>query len=179
MVRTFVAIELSPEMKDRLGAAQATIKKCGARLTFVRPEIIHITVKFLGDVEEKDLPPIMAGLKTVSFDPFPLEAVKITVDNPARPRTVWCTIEDANKSRRLLRKIEDVLEPLGFPRETRRFTPHATVARVRDRDPSLISAIGCLNDTQYGSCRVTGFKLKKSILTPQGPIYEDLLEVQW
>lgn len=179
MVRTFVALGLSPEIQDRLGAAQAILKTCGARLTFVRPGIIHITVKFLGEVEEKELPRVIAALKTVTGAPFPIEAARVTVDNPARPRTVWCTIEDAGRSLELFRKIEDVLEPLGFPRERRRFTPHATVARVRNSDPSLLTALGCLEDTTYGCCTVTGFRLKKSTLTPQGPVYEDLLEVGW
>ena len=72
---------------------------------------------------------------------------------------------------------EDVLEPLGFARETRKFTPHATVARVRRPDQSLFTALDKLRSRTYGSCTVTAFRLKKSTLTPQGPIYEDLLEV--
>jgi len=179
MVRTFVALGLSPEIQERLGAAQAALQACGARLTFVRPAIIHVTVKFLGEVGEKDIPRIGAALETVSVPPFPIEAARVTVDNPARPRTVWCTIRDAGGCLALFRKIEDVLEPLGFPRERRRFTPHATVARVRSPDPSLLAVLDSLKDATYGSCTVTGFLLKKSTLTPQGPIYEDLREVRW
>ena len=64
MVRAFVAIELSHDIRDRLGEAQVILKNAGVRLTFVRPEIIHITMKFLGEVDEKDLPQIAAALKT-------------------------------------------------------------------------------------------------------------------
>jgi len=179
MVRAFVAIELSHDIRDRLGEAQVILKNAGVRLTFVRPEIIHITVKFLGEVDEKKLPALTAALNTVSCSPFPLEAIRVTVDNPARPRTVWCTIGDAGGSLRLFKKIEDLLEPLGFPRERRPFRPHATIARVRAETPGLVPALELLEDMKYGSCTIAGFKLKKSTLTPQGPVYEDLLEVPW
>lgn len=176
MVRTFVAIELSGDIRERLAEAQECLRSCGAHLTFVRPEYIHVTMKFLGEVEEKGLPKVIAALKTVSFVPFTVNAGMVTVDNPKRPHTVWCAIEDSGESRNLFRSIEDVLEPLGFARETRRFTPHATIARVRRPDQSLFTALDQLKTRTYGSCIIAGFRLKKSTLTPQGPIYEDLLE---
>lgn len=179
MVRAFVAFELSQEIRDRLAEAQESLRKCGAHLTFVRPGYIHITVKFLGEVEEKDIPKVIGVLKTVSFEPFTVNAATITVDNSKRPHTVWCIIEDSGESVNLFRKVEDALEPLGFARETRRFTPHATVARVRRPDQSLFAALDTLKHNIYGNCLVSGIKLKKSTLTPQGPIYEDLLEVAW
>jgi 2'-5' RNA ligase len=92
---------------------------------------------------------------------------------------VWGTIQDTGESERLFVLIEDALAPLGFARETRRFTPHATIARVKSFDPSLFTALGTLNTASYGSCRISGLKLKKSTLLPQGPVYEDLLEVKW
>jgi RNA 2',3'-cyclic 3'-phosphodiesterase len=92
---------------------------------------------------------------------------------------VWCTIQDTGESERLFVLIEDALAPLGFARETRRFTPHTTIARVKSFDPSLFTALGTLNTASYGSCRISGLKLKKSTLLPQGPVYEDLLEVKW
>ena len=177
MVRAFVALELSEDIRDHLGRAQECLRTCGAHLTFVRPEYIHITIKFLGEVDEKVLPKVISALKTVSFVPFTLNATAVTVDNPKRPHTVWCTIEDQGESKRLFRRIEDVLEPLGFARETRKFTPHATVARVRRPDPSLFTSLDMLKTRTYGSCVIAGFRLKKSTLTPQGPVYEDLLEV--
>ncbi|MFA7304899.1 MAG: 2'-5' RNA ligase family protein, partial [Methanoregula sp.] len=59
------------------------------------------------------------------------------------------------------------------------FTPHATLARVKDFDPSLFEQIDLLKGRTYGTCTVSGLKLKKSTLTPRGPVYEDLLEVAW
>ncbi len=141
MVRTFIALELSGEIRDTLKEAQQVLRGCSARLTFVDPALIHITVKFLGEVDGKKLVQVQDVLKTLSFTPFPVTAGMVTVNNPKRPHTVWCTIDDGGNGQQLLGLIEAGLSPLGFAREDRRFTPHATVARVKSPDPSLFSAL--------------------------------------
>ena len=179
MVRAFVALELSSEIKEQLRIVQDVLRGCEARLTFVDPALIHITAKFLGEVTEEKLSAVMEALSSVRVTPFQVIAQKITVNNPSRPHTVWCAIEDAGESGQVFKLIEDALFPFGFARETRRFTPHATVARVKYPDPSLFAAISQLDNRKYGICTISGMKLKKSTLTPQGPVYEDLLEVKW
>jgi 2'-5' RNA ligase len=179
MVRTFVALELSKDIQDQLAFAQETIRGCKARLTFVDPKNIHITAKFLGEVDEKTLQKVMNALRSVTFSSFPVTAGTVTVNNPKRPHTVWCAIDDTGQGERLFNLIEDALVPLGFERDTRRFTPHATLARVKSPHPSLFSALDSLKDKSFGSCTICGITLKKSTLLPQGPVYEDLLEVKW
>ena len=179
MVRTFVALELSGEIREQLKEAQQVLRGCSARLTFVDPALIHITAKFLGEVDEKRLVEVQDALKNIAFTPFPVTAGVVTVNNPRRPHTVWCTIDDGGKGVQLLNLIEAALAPLGFAPEERRFTPHATVARVKSPDPSLFTVLSQLRDKTYGSCMVSGMKLKESTLSPQGPVYEDLLEVKW
>jgi 2'-5' RNA ligase len=179
MVRAFIALEISGEIKDRLQEAQEMLRGCAARLTFVEPEIIHITVKFLGEVDEKQLQEVRDALNVIPFTPFPVTAGRVTVNNLKRPHTVWCVIEDRGKGEEILSLIEDALAPLGFARETRRFTPHATIARVKSADPSLLHALYLLKGITYGICPIRGMKLKKSTLTPRGPVYDDLLEVTW
>jgi 2'-5' RNA ligase len=179
MARVFAAFELSPEMKEQLGAAQAVLKKSTARLTFVDPAIIHITAKFLGEVEEKKIPQAIAALRTVHAAPFFVRGSRITVNNPRRPHTVWCAIDDGGKARDVVSAVESALEPLGFPREARPFTCHATLARVKEADPSLFSCLDTLKNVPCGSCMVTGINLKRSTLTPRGPLYEDIAEVAW
>jgi 2'-5' RNA ligase len=179
MTRAFIALELSDNVKERLASAQQTLRGCKARLTFVDPENIHITVKFLGEVDDKKLRNVMDALTLIPFSPYSITAGKVTVNNKKSPHTVWCTIDHAGEGERLFMLIEDVLAPLGFARETRRFTAHATIARVKSMDPSLFPALGILDGNSYGSCRISGVKLKKSTLMPQGPVYEDLLEVKW
>jgi len=179
MVRTFVALELSGEIREQLKEAQQVLRGCSARLTFVDPALIHITAKFLGEVDDKTLVQVRDVLKKIAFTPFPVHAGLVTVNNPKRPHTVWCAMDDGGNGERLLGLIEAALTPLGFPRESRKFTPHATVARVKDSDPSLFTVLDQLKGRDYGTCMVTGMKLKKSTLTPRGPVYEDLLEVKW
>jgi 2'-5' RNA ligase len=179
MVRAFIALELSDEIKDQLTAAQQTIRGCQARLTFVEPKNIHITAKFLGEVDEKNLPNVIGALKKITFIPFPVTAGKVTVNNPRRPHTVWCAIDDAGEGGKVFQLIEDALAPLGFAPETRRFTPHATIARVKTPDPSLFSALKDLDRTNYGTCTIHGMVLKKSTLLPQGPVYENIEVLRW
>jgi 2'-5' RNA ligase len=179
MVRTFVALELSKDIRDQLALAQDTIRECKARLTFVDPKNIHITVKFLGEVDENRLRDVMDALRTVSFSPFPVTAGTVTVNNPSKPHTVWCAIDDTGKGEQVLSHIENALGPLGFERERRRFTPHATLARVKSSHPSLFSALDNLKNNSYGRCTISGITLKKSTLLPQGPLYENLMEVEW
>jgi 2'-5' RNA ligase len=179
MVRAFVALELSFQIREQLAAAQDALRGCRAKLTFVEPALIHITAKFLGEVADEKIPEVMAALRSVQVPPFVVTAKKITVNNPARPQTVWCSISDAGGAGMVFRQIEDALQPLGFARETRAFTPHATVARVKSPDPSLFAVLSQLGTREYGSCTISGLKLKKSTLTSRGPVYEDLLEVTW
>jgi RNA 2',3'-cyclic 3'-phosphodiesterase len=179
MVRAFVALELSADIREQLSAAQDVLRGCTARLTFVDPALIHITVKFLGEVDEKKIPQVTAALRSIPFAPFPVSAGRVTVNNSRRPHTIWCVAGDGGNGGKLFRLVEDALQPLGFMRETRPFTPHATIARVKFADPSLFTQLNLLNGRTYGSCIVSGLKLKKSTLTPRGPVYEDLLEVAW
>lgn len=179
MVRAFIALELSDEIKKQLASAQQTLRGCGAHFTFVEPMNIHVTAKFLGEVEERELPEIAAALQTIVAIPFQVTAGKVTVNNPRRPHTVWCTIKDSGECEKIFQRIEDVLEPLGFPRETRPFTPHATIARVKSSDQSLFATLSTLDKTSYGTCSIHGITLKKSTLLPSGPVYENLLVLEW
>jgi 2'-5' RNA ligase len=179
MVRTFVALELSDGIRSRLAEAQQVLRGCSAQMTFVDPALIHITVKFLGEVDEKRLVQVQDALKKIAFAPFPVTAGSVTVNNVKRPHTVWCAFDDGGNGERLLGLIEAGLAPLGFAKETRRYTPHATVSRVKVPDPSLFPALARLKGTTDGRCTIGGMKLKKSTLTPRGPVYEDLLEVTW
>jgi 2'-5' RNA ligase len=179
MVRAFVALELSGEIQEQLKAAQDNLRGCHTRLTFVDPALIHITVKFLGEIDDRIIPKISAALQSIRFEAFPVTAGRVTVNSPRNPRTVWSVIDDHGKGRQLFSRVEDALAPLGFAKETRPFTPHATVARVRTEDPSLRTCLDLLKDRTYGMCTISGLKLKKSTLTSKGPIYEDLTEVTW
>jgi 2'-5' RNA ligase len=177
MVRAFLALELSEEIRSELAGAQDVLRRSSAYLTFVNPAQIHITVQFFGEIEDRKIPELAEALRKVTFTPFIARAGKVTVNNPRRPFTVWSVIDDGGNGTMLRDRVEDLLVPLGFPRESRPFTAHATIARVKRYDPSLSEALKSLENRTYGECKISGMKLKKSTLTRNGPHYEDLLEV--
>jgi 2'-5' RNA ligase len=177
MVRAFIAIELSPEMRQAMAGAQESIRASSAKLTLVDPAIIHITLKFLGEVDEKSVPRVIGAMRAIHFAPYELTIRRIRGNNKFRPRVVWGEAEDGGKSAALNALLDNALEPLGFEREERKFTPHATLARVREFHPSLLDRIRMLAEYPSGSCTIGGMKLKKSTLTPRGPVYEDIVEV--
>jgi 2'-5' RNA ligase len=178
MVRTFIAIDLTPEVRGRMQGPQEKLAGCRARLTLVKPPSIHITLKFLGEIDEKTLALVKEGLSGIRHEPFEVSLGRVTGNPPSSPRVIWAEVRDEGKCRRLFGLVEDALAPLGIPREKRPYTPHATLARVKRPDPSLLPVLKCLEGEEFGSFTVSCIKLKKSTLTPEGPIYEDLLEVR-
>ncbi len=177
MVRLFVAIDLPEDIRERLRGPQEHLKKSSARLNPVDPALIHMTLKFIGEVDNDAVGKIISVLSTVTFSPYVLRVTGIGSNNPRQPRVLWCDIADGGASAVLHAQVEDVLLPLGIPRDDRPFRPHATLARVKQSDPSLPGWIRAIPPGDFGGCTVQSFRLKKSTLTPRGPVYETLLEV--
>jgi 2'-5' RNA ligase len=139
---------------------------------------IHLTLKFLGDVDETQLERVKTVVSSMDLNPFNLSMKGIGVfPNLRRPRTVWVAVTGGvSEITEIYRRLEDVLERLGFQREKRSFSPHVTIARVRDgrnRD-QLAEGIHEMRDLTFGSFKVERIVLKKSVLTPRGPIYSNI-----
>jgi len=179
MDRLFVAVELPGEVKEALSSVQDALKASQARLTLVDPDIIHITLKFIGDVPESHTRKIGEVLGMVKADPFPLQVRGIGGNNPRQPRVICAHIDDGGKCGLLHAQIEDALAPLGVKREARAFRPHATVARVKEFHPDLLERVKPFRERDFGEGVVPGFVLKRSTLTPRGPVYEDVNEVRF
>ncbi|MCU0632362.1 MAG: RNA 2',3'-cyclic phosphodiesterase [Methanolinea sp.] len=177
MDRLFVAVELPAEVKGGLGGIQDSLRKSSARLTLVDPAIIHITLKFIGDTPESATGQIAEVLGKVEGVPFPLQVKGIGGNNSRQPRVIWAHVDDGGRCGLLHTQIEDLLAPLGIRREDRAFRPHATVARVKEFHPDLLECIRPFRDRDLGGGMVRGFTLKKSVLTPRGPLYQDVKEV--
>jgi 2'-5' RNA ligase len=177
MVRTFIAIDLTPEVREQMRGPQGRLASCHARLTMVAPPSIHITLKFLGEIDERDLGRVKEALSAIRFEPFEIAVGGVKGNPSSSPRVIWSEVRDEGGCGRLFRLVEEALLPLGFQKEKRAYTPHATLARVKRLDPSLLPLLRDLATEEFGSCPVRYIKLKKSTLTPAGPIYEDLLEV--
>jgi len=177
MDRLFIAVELPEHIRESLGSVQAVLKKSSARLTHVDPAIIHITLKFIGDTPPEGTRAVAEALGKLSASPFSVRVRGISGNNPRRPRVIWARIEDGGKCGLLHDRIEDLLSPLGIPRDDRPFVPPATVARVREFHPDLPRILRPLSPCEFGEGTIDRVVLKKSTLTPRGPVYQDITEV--
>ncbi len=178
MVRAFVAIDLPAEIRERIRESQKIVARSGGRLNIVEPANIHITLKFLGEIDPSMIEPIARALRAVNAEPFEVTIDCAVCNPPKRPRVIWCDVADAGECAALARQVDVLLEPLGFAREKRPFRPHVTLARVKGFDPSILRQVKCTPQVPVGTCEVRSIKLKKSTLTPRGAIYEDLAEVE-
>lgn len=187
-VRCFIAIELTEEVKRGLKTIQAQLKSGGQfPVKWVDPYGIHLTLKFLGNVAEDRLGEITAAMEEASHgvSPFQLEVRELGVfPNPRRVQVAWVGVGgEVEKLGTLQQRLESGLEGLGFAPENRRFTPHLTLARVRDqasadereRFGQLIADTGF--EAGY-SLPVEAINLMRSQLTREGAIYSRLSSVE-
>ena len=181
-LRLFVACELSDEIRAALARIQDELRSSGAaRLRWVRPEGIHITLKFLGQVESERVPEIKAALVS-AIEPFRLRLAPGLLGGfgGARIRVVWVSVEgDTDNLASIAQRVERALTPLGYPAERRAFAPHLTLARVPDRMPSSERVVlaGLVRDYRLEplpSMIVTSVSLIQSVLGPGGSVYHKL-----
>jgi 2'-5' RNA ligase len=180
-VRCFVAVECGgDELTAKFTAVRRVLEATSADIKFVEPENIHFTLKFLGEIEPSLVEQVSRVVKETGFQPFSTRIEEVGVfPNLRRPRVVWAGITDGVSQLAEVWKDVDVkLSRLGFERERRGFSPHITIGRVRsgsNRD-RLVEGLSTLSDYVFGDLHVDRIVLKKSTLTPRGPIYTTLAE---
>jgi len=175
MVRTFIAVEPTEEIREAIYAAGQTLRGAG-RLTLVGKDQMHITLKFLGEVPEKSLSDISSVLESLSFSSYHLSSSAVsTFGRP--PRVIKAEVHDGRKSEELAAIIDKKLSSLGFPKEEKKLSPHITIARVREYLPELDAKVAALKSLSFGECDISQVFLKKSVLTPSGPIYTTIHQV--
>jgi 2'-5' RNA ligase len=142
----------------------------------VKPDLIHVTLKFLGDVPPPKVDRVVKALEGVRRPAFTAKVGGIGAFPGRSIRIVWIGAEGEFEG--LFRAVEATLSPLGFEREQRKFTSHATIARVGRPSPETTSLLAArlapFKDIDLGEFKADKFVLKKSTLTPGGPIYEDV-----
>lgn len=134
--RAFIALELSPEIKQVLADYVAPLRALDKGLSWTNAENVHLTLKFLGDVFESQIENVAAALRETcaSFPPIGAEISDSGVfPNAHRPRVLWIGIkENSGKLAELAQRIESECRRLGFEQEARNFTPHLTIGRVKE-----------------------------------------------
>ena len=181
-MRTFVAVNLDETLRARLAEAQRLLKESGADVKWTDPRGLHITLKFLGEVEESRIPEIGAaiGKALEGCGPFQLKLRGAgTFPSDAAPRVVWVAAAEGEAPlARMAGRLEEALEPAGFAREKRPFAAHITLGRARSPRgrERLAEGVRALAAEELGEMVVERAALMKSQLTLQGAIYEPVEE---
>ncbi len=181
-MRTFIAIELDEEIKERLYFFLLELKRISQNIKWVKKEAMHLTLKFLGEIKEEKRIKIESILETVSnkFSPFPVRLQGTGTFPPGKknPRVIWVRIEENQSLKSLQAELEDELEKLGFPKEKREFHPHLTLGRVKA--PSylggLLTQLERERETLFGEMKAHKITFFQSILKPTGAEYKALSE---
>ncbi|PKK81327.1 MAG: RNA 2',3'-cyclic phosphodiesterase [Thermoplasmata archaeon HGW-Thermoplasmata-2] len=177
MFRGFIAVEVKPS--PEILAFIHDLENCGADLKTVEPENIHITLKFLGETDEAKIGAIRQTIESAAAG-VPLFEAHLkgagVFPNPKFVRVVWAGIEGGEPLAQIAGKLEGLLAPLGFEKEKRPFSTHLTVARVRNPRGSerLAPVLEKYKNADFGALPVAEIKLKKSVLSREGPTYSDV-----
>jgi 2'-5' RNA ligase len=181
-VRLFVALDLPDEVRRSLAELIARLKPKCREARWVRPESMHLTLKFIGhaiaDGDAQKLGELRAALAAIhSSGPVELRFRGVGFfPNERRPRVVWCGIDASRNLAEIASEIDRALEPLGMPRENRAFVPHLTLARIEPPRPldALTREAEELKSTEFGSARESQFYLFESKLKRSGAEYTKL-----
>lgn len=181
-MRSFIAIDIEKkDVVEKIVNIEQLLKKSGAILKLVEPENLHITIRFLGEIDEKDVPILKATIEknVAQFNPFVISLKGIgAFPTKKNPRVVWIGVEkNRDMVIQIAKKINTDLDKMGFRIDKHEFHPHVTIARVKRFNSTLKSIIQQNKEIEIGDIIVRKVKIKKSTLTPQGPIYTTLEEI--
>ena len=180
MIRSFIAVELPQETRDALAFVQERLRQGGARVRWLNPNSIHLTLKFLGNVATTQVDEIAAAAARELRDQqsLTLNVAGLGVfPNKRAPKIIWAGIQgEVERLSHVQGLLESALEKLGFPREQRAFRPHVTIGRIKDRRRSqgLLQVMTSVQLPECNSFDVDQIILYKSDLRPTGAIYTKL-----
>ncbi|MEM3090574.1 MAG: RNA 2',3'-cyclic phosphodiesterase, partial [Candidatus Bathyarchaeia archaeon] len=180
-IRSFIAFDIeSASVLNRIMQMQRELAETRADLRLVEPENIHITVRFLGNITTNMVDKIFEGMRKVQFVPFVVKIQGVGAFPDLRyPRVVWAGIrEGSTQLRGIFSQLEPYLRGLGFAPDPKGFSPHLTIARVKSgrNKAALVKFLMENVDYEFGIVRAECLRLKRSDLTPKGPIYSTLRE---
>ncbi|MFH1009869.1 MAG: RNA 2',3'-cyclic phosphodiesterase [bacterium] len=174
-MRLFIAIDLPEEWKEKLAQLQSSIEWLGRGISWARSEGMHLTLKFLGEVPEEKVGEIVAGLEHACEGVVPFDIrMRGTgcFPNSKRPRVYWAGLDGGKSVLELQAQVESEMEGLGFPREERAFTPHLTIARIKEPMGKERMTRALLDyKLETDAVQIREVLLMQSILKPTGAEY--------
>ncbi len=182
-MRTFIAVPLPSECRRLLLQTQDELRACNADVRWVAVDSIHLTLKFLGEIDPALLPELAAGLRgaTAAVQPFGISVSGLGgFPSLKNPRVIWCGIGgDVERLQELRSRVEDACRPLGFSPEARGFQPHLTLGRVqgkRNLQPLLdYIRIAAQPESAFTA---SSYHVYRSELRPRGAVYTVLETIQ-
>lgn len=179
MIRCFLAVDLDPKVSASICQTIARLKQVMPSLRWVPPANFHLTIKFLGAIEQSQIDPLAVALDE-QLRPFPRFSINAkglgVFPDLRRPRILWVGLT-GTQLLTLVARVESALQALGFVAEKRPFTPHLTIARWRQFDrPSqaLSEALAHWRDCEFGETTIDKVVLYQSVLRPAGATYQTL-----
>ncbi len=183
-IRTFIAVEINnDEVLRRLSMVRDALLESGADLKPVATENMHITLRFIGEIPPATVQRLCSSLEQdMRFNAFKVNISGLGVfPNIRRPRVIWAGVTDGmDELIQLHSSVEKTVSRLGLPREKEKYIPHVTLARVKSgrNIARLVKIIEQYIDTVFGVIIVDHISVKRSILTPKGPIYSTICEIK-
>lgn len=180
VLRLFIAIEIEKRIKERILELLKHLKKTETDIRWVAPENLHVTVKFIGDLDPIILPSVAKSLENVAsrFNPFRIQIENVAVFPKIKnPRILFIGLRDKEDSLvNIFEELEVELEAFGIKRESRKYVGHITIGRVKSQKNihKLIEALNSDSACFLGQEKVNHISLIQSELTPKGPIYTTL-----
>jgi 2'-5' RNA ligase len=179
-MRTFLALELPDSVKTHLSATIDVLSRRISGVRWVKPNALHITLKFFGEVEESKAEEILLALNGIGdcYTPMPVKLKEIDAfPNRRRPKVLVASIyEEVDNIKTIFHDIENRLEPVGIEKEKRDFVPHITLGRVREALPVLKQHMAPLDETLF---YIDNLVLYSSTLTREGAIHDPRGEIRF
>lgn len=181
-MRTFIGLPASSEVRSQWADLLPRVKTLGVKASWVAPDNLHLTMKFLGDVEDARIAEIRATMDA-SFEgmtPVVLDSQGVGFfPDERRPRVLYVRFSKDAGLLSCHSDLEERLEALDFPREYRPFEVHLTLARLKFPwpPPAVRQAVDLLSRKPWPGLPVGSAVLYESTLTPQGPIYSPVYSV--
>ncbi len=179
-MRVFLSIEIDEKLLDKISDVQKQFMECEAPVKYVETENLHCTLKFFGEIEDNKLNDIIEAIenKIKNHEPFKVNIKKTGVfPNERYIKVLWLGMEGVEPFSNLQKDLDQDFVKMGFKKE-RSYTPHLTIGRVKGakNKKELLSKLEELGDVEIGEMGINKIVLKKSELTPAGPIYTTLKE---
>ncbi len=180
-MRTFVAVELDDECRERLLDALAALRDAAGGVRWVKPQALHVTLKFIGELKEPDLPDAVRMIQSAceGAEPFRMRVADLSGFPPhGTPRVIHVKAHAPDDALEELHEaVEGALaDGLGVKREKRKYIPHITLGRVKKRSacPPLEELRATVPRQEFGTVEVNSIVLMKSDLRPEGAVYTPL-----